>query len=88
MQTFPAAVYLLCLLTSLLCAVLLARSYLRSRTSLLLWTALCFAGLAFNNLFLFVDVVVLPDIDLLPLRHLSTLAALAVLLYGFVWEAE
>jgi hypothetical protein len=88
MQYFPAAVYLLCLLTSLLCAVLLVRSYWRSRTKLLLWTALCFIGLASNNFFLFFDVIVLPQIDLLPLRHLSTLAAIAVLLYGFVWEAE
>jgi hypothetical protein len=88
MQYFPAAVYLLCLLTSLLCAVLLVRSYSRSKTKLLLWIALCFVGLAANNFFLFFDVVVLPDVDLLPLRYLSTLAATAVLLYGLVWEAE
>jgi hypothetical protein len=84
----PAAVYLLCFATSVLCAILLVRSYIRSRTRLLFWTALCFAGLAANNLFLFVDIVVFPTVDLLPLRHLSTLAAIAVLLYGFIWETE
>ena len=88
MQIFPPAVYLLCLATSVLCAVLLIRSYRRSRTKLLLWSALCFVGLAANNLFLFVDAVVLPTVDLRALRHLSSLAAIAVLVYGFVWEAE
>jgi hypothetical protein len=88
MQIFPPAVYLLCLATSVLCAVLLIRSYRRSRTKLLLWSALCFVGLAANNLFLFVDAVVLPGVDLRSLRHLSSLAAIAVLVYGFVWEAE
>jgi hypothetical protein len=88
MRIFPSAVYLLCLATSVLCAVLLTRSYRRSRTKLLLWSALCFVGLAANNLFLFADAVVFPGIQLLSLRHLSSLAAIAVLLYGFVWESE
>lgn len=42
----PAAVYILCGLTSVLCAVLLLRSYARKRVRLLLWSGLCFAGLA------------------------------------------
>jgi len=88
MRAFPAAVYALCLITSLACAYLLARSFARSRSKLLLWTALSFAALAINNLFLFADVLLVPDLDLLPLRHLSTLVAIAVLIYGFVWEAE
>jgi hypothetical protein len=88
MQIFPPAVYLLCLATSVLCAVLLTRSYRRSRTKLLLWSALCFVGLAANNLFLFADAVLFQNIDLRPLRHLSSLAAIAILVYGFVWEAE
>jgi hypothetical protein len=88
MQAFPAAVFALCVVTSLACAFLLARSFARSRSKLLLWTALCFVGLAISNLFLFADVFLVPDLDLLPLRHLSTLAAIAVLIYGFVWEAE
>jgi len=88
MHVFPSAVFALCVITSLACAFLLARSFARSRSNLLLWTALCFVGLAISNLFLFVDVLLVPDLDLLPLRHLSTLAAIAVLIYGFVWEAE
>jgi hypothetical protein len=83
------AVYLLCIATSLVCLVLLARSYARTRMRLLLWSALCFVFLALNNLLLFVDVIVLPvEVDLLPYRQLSSLVGVGVLLYGFIWEAD
>jgi hypothetical protein len=84
----PTAVYLLCLATSTVCAGLLLRAYARSRTRLLLWTALSFVCLALNNLALVADMVIFPDIDLWLLRPLAALAAIGVLLYGFVWEAE
>jgi hypothetical protein len=87
MRVFPAAVYLLCSATSLCCLALLTRSYLRTRSRLLLWSALGFVGFAANNLLVFIDLVLLPaEIDLLPLRNLTTLAAIGVLLYGFIWE--
>lgn len=88
MRVFPSAVYLLCLATSLVCTFLLYRSFRRSGAKLLLWTALCFGGLAFNNLFLSLDVLLFPDVQLLPFRHLSALVAIVLLLYGFVWESE
>ncbi|PWC39831.1 DUF5985 family protein [Azospirillum sp. TSO35-2] len=89
MEVIQSAVYLLCFAASLLCMALLARSYRRSRGRLLLWSTLCFVGLALNNLLLFVDVVVLPtQVDLLPLRQLSALAGIGVLLYGFIWDAD
>ena len=82
------AVYLLCFATSLACLLLLTRSYLRTGSRLLLWSALAFVGFALNNLLVFVDLILLPEtIDLLPLRHLTSLAALGVLLYGFIWDA-
>lgn len=82
-------VYLLCLATSLVCMVLLWRGYLRSRTSLLLWSALCFVGLALNNLLLFLDVVIFPvEVDLLPYRVATLLAGIGLLLFGFVWETD
>jgi hypothetical protein len=84
---FPAMVYILCIITSILCLLLLARGYRRSKVKLLLWSALCFVGLAINNVFLFLDSV-LPFVNLMPLRMLSTFAALAVLLYGFIWEVD
>jgi hypothetical protein len=84
----PTAVYILCLVTSTVCAGLLLRAYARSRTRLLLWTALSFVCLALNNLFLVADMVIFPDVDLWLLRPVAALAAIVVLLYGFVWEAE
>ncbi len=84
----PAIIYLLCTATSLACMVLLLRSYLASGVRLLLWSALCFVGLAVNNLLVFLDLVVLPSIDLLLYRHIATVAALSVLLFGFIWEGE
>ena len=71
------------------CLVLLARSYARTRTRLLLWSALAFVALSLNNLLLFVDVIVLPtQVDLVPLRQLTSLVAASVLLYGFIWESD
>lgn len=87
-MTGPALLYLLCLLTSLLCAGLLARSYRRTRAPLLAWSAACFALLALNNLFVVTDMLILTDVDLTVFRQGSSLAAIAVLLYGFIWEIE
>ena len=84
----PTAVYLLCVVTSTLCAGLLTRSYLRSGTQLLLWSALCFMMLALNNLLVVVDLVVLPAIDLSVYRNLVTFVGLGFLLYGFIWELD
>ena len=80
-------VYLLCVATSLLCAYLLARAWRSNRTRLLIWSALCFGLLALNNLVLAVDILLLPTIDLTVLRLATSLAAVAVLLFGFIWEA-
>jgi hypothetical protein len=81
------AVYVLCALTSLACAVLLLRGYLRNRAALLLWSSLCFSWFAINNAFLFLDKVVIKDVDLGILRALSGFIALAFLMYGLVTES-
>ena len=82
------AVYLLCILTSLGCAVLLVRGWLATRVRLLLWSALCFIGLALNNILLFVDVRVLPNTDLSVVRTLPAMAGILLLLYGLIWETR
>jgi len=82
------AVYLLCGAMSLLCAVLLFRGFRQSRARLLLWTAWCFVGLTANNLLLFVDLIVVPDVDLSWLRTGTALVSLAVLVGGLVWESR
>jgi hypothetical protein len=82
----PALIYGLCLVTSAGCAGLLARAYLRTRTRLLLWTAISFCFFALNNLVLVVDMLVLPDWDLWAWRQGAAGAGVVILLFGFVWE--
>jgi hypothetical protein len=82
------AVYILCFATSAGCSWLLVRSYFRTRTALLLWTAACFVLLALNNFLVVIDLVFLPDIDLRFARLAANVIALATLLYGFIWELD
>jgi hypothetical protein len=82
----PELVYVLCALTSVLCAGLLLRAYRANRTRLLLWSTLCFIGLGINNILLFVDIVLVPDVDLQIFRTGSALIALALLTIGLIWE--
>jgi hypothetical protein len=81
-------VYVLCALTSIACAAMLVRGYLQSRVKLLLWSSLCFIGLAFNNVLLVVDLVIFPLEDLSLVRSLPGGVGLLLLLYGLIWEAE
>jgi len=85
-----SVVYLLCALTAIVCAWLLMQAYVaRGRYRLLLWSGLCFVGLAANNLLLVADKLVLPpSIDLSMWRTGVALAAMSVLLYGLVMDAE
>jgi hypothetical protein len=80
------AVYLLCAVTSLACAAVLLRSFRRTRLPLILWTSLCFVGLAANNVLLFIDLAIIPDIDLVLWRSVTALAAVAVILYGLIFS--
>lgn len=82
------SVYLLCCITSLACAVLLLRGYRQSGVRLLLWSGLCFVGLALNNILLVVDTHIMPSTDLSIARSLPSLVGVSLLLYGLIWEAE
>jgi hypothetical protein len=89
------AVYVLCAVTSLLCAGLLVRGYLRSRTRFLLWSSLCFAAMTVNNLLLLLDRVILHGgqptilgVEFALLRAIVAAVALSLLMYGLVWDAE
>jgi ABC-type uncharacterized transport system permease subunit len=81
-------VYALCALTSLLCAAMLLRGFRRTGVRLLLWSALCFACFALNNVLLIVDEHILPSRDLSLIRSLPTLLGIALLLYGLIWESD
>jgi hypothetical protein len=82
------AVYLLCALTSAACACLLFRAYLANRTPLSFWSSVAFLGLTLNNVLLFVDLVMVPTSDLTELRHGIALAAMFLLNWALVWDAE
>jgi hypothetical protein len=81
-------VYILCTLTSGLCAGLLLREHARTASRLLLWSALSFAALAISNALVFIDFVALPSVDLALVRSALFVAATALLLYGLVQDTE
>ena len=82
------AVYLLCAFTSLLCTVLLVRGFRRTRLRLLMWSAVCFTGLAVNNIVLVIDLMIVPTVDLSTWRLIPAALGLASLVFGLVWESE
>lgn len=88
MATINFVLTVLAALTSLGCMLLLFRAYSSTGLRLLLWSALCFVCLSANNVLLFLDLVVFPDIDFRFYRLVAGLAAVMFLLYGFIWEAE
>jgi hypothetical protein len=81
-------VYLLCALTSLACTALLARAWRKSGSRLLMWSSLCFLLLTANNVVLFADRVILPDVNLALLRAATGAAGVMVLLFGLIWDAR
>lgn len=80
-------IYTLCFVTSLLCVGLLIRSYRASRTRLLLWSSICFAGLAVNNGLLLLDMLV-PSFDLAYARAVVAVIAMSVLIYGIIRDVH
>ena len=79
-------VFLLCALTSLLCAILLLRGYSRRSVRLLLWSGLCFVCFFLSNVMLFLDRFIWPTIDLSLIHMGLTLLGLALLVHGLVRE--
>jgi hypothetical protein len=83
-----AAIYSLCALTCIACAVLLLRSYGRTRFRMLFWGGLCFSMLALSNLLNMLDRFVFRDMDLAPARLVTALAAVLLNVFGLIWEGE
>ena len=82
------AIYLLCGLTSLAAAFMLLRHYRQRRTRLLLWSVIGFAGLAVNNVMVYVDLVMFTGVDLSLYRTAAGSLAMLALVYGLVWETR
>lgn len=87
-MTIAEAIYLLSAGASLVAALLLLRQYRRTRTKLLFWSCVGFAGLAVNNVLVYVDLVLVPAIDLSVLRTAAAAAGILSLLYGLIWETR
>lgn len=83
-----AFVYGLCMVTALMCAWLLLQAYQKTRYRLLFWCSLFFSIVALNNVFLVVDKLVFPDVDLTVYRYVVALIGLFVLLPGLILERE
>jgi hypothetical protein len=83
-----AFVYILGTLVTLTCAVLLLRAYSRTRLRLLLWSSICFVGLTIANALVFVDIMIVTDVDLYSWRLGAAALAMVVLLFGLVWESD
>jgi hypothetical protein len=81
-------IYLLCAATSLVAAWMLLRYYLVSRTPLLLWSCIGFAGLAANNVFVYLDLVLFRELDLSVVRTLAGALGMIALVYGLTKEAS
>jgi hypothetical protein len=79
-------IYLLCAGTSLAAAWMLLRTYIRSRTSLLLWSCIGFAGLAVNNVLVYLDLVMFPHVDLSFARTLAGAIGMVALVFGLTKE--
>jgi len=88
MNAFKIILYLVAIISSATCAMLLLRAYVRRRVRLLMWSGVCFLGLTLNNIALFVDLVMFPQLDLRLARHLPALVGMMFLLYGFICDAE
>ena len=79
-------VYILCALTSLGCTVLLFGRYQRTRVNLLFWSSLAFLAFTVTNVLLFIDLVVVPGLDLALWRNGFTLGGIVVLLHALIHD--
>lgn len=82
------AVYILGVLVTGLCALLLLQAFARVRQKLLLWSGLCFLGLTVSNVMVFLDLAVLTEVDLYTWRLSTAAVSMLLLIYGLIWESR
>ena len=81
-------IYTLCAATAFLCAWLLLQTYRGGNNRLIFWSGIFFSIQTVNNLFLIVDKLVIPYIDLTIWRLVIALLAIILLLYGLIMRTE
>lgn len=79
-------VYMLCALTSLVCAILLFRGYAANKFRLLFWSGIGFTGFTLNNILLFLDQEVVHHMDLSVMRTIPGAIGIIIMVYGLITE--
>jgi hypothetical protein len=87
-SALKVVLYAIAVISSAACAVLLLRAYVHRHIRLLMWSGVCFIGLTINNVALFADLVLFPQIDLRLARLIPALAGMMCLLYGFIFDTD
>jgi hypothetical protein len=82
-----AVVYFFCALLSSLCAVMLFVKFCAAKNRMVFWCAICFGGLALNNMLLFADNIVVPH-DMSSFRAIPALLGLLALIWGGIGEGK
>ena len=77
-------VYILCAITSLICAIMLYNGFRQNKFRLLFWSSVGFLGFALNNSLLFVDLMIGPAYDLSIIRTIPAMVGLLLLIYGLI----
>ena len=73
---------------SLVCFGLLLRNHRRERSSLAFKCSLAFLCFAISNLLLFIDLIVLPQVDLRMWRNVFTLVGVVVLVLAVTQDHQ
>lgn len=81
-------VYIAAAIICLGCAILLVRGYMRSKMRLLLWSGIFFFALTADNVIVFLDLVLFPQVNFSFWRNSVTLVGLLILIYGLIHESE
>ncbi len=85
MRPMSEATFILCAITSVVSAILLARGAPQGGR-LLFWGSVFFAGMALNNILLFVDAWMGPTVDWSLLPNIAAFISIAILIYALIWE--
>jgi hypothetical protein len=82
------SIYLACACLSIVCCALVWRRHMRRPSHLLRWSGFAFASLAANNLFLVLDMVILPSTNFGGpiIRNAFSAGAGGMLLYALLAE--
>jgi hypothetical protein len=82
----PGFVYILCTITSLLSGTLMIRGARKHGNRMLFWSSLCFFAMAANNVLLYANFIIFPNVDLLTVARLVTLIGILFVNYGLIWH--